>query len=129
MDGRVAVVTGASSGIGKATAERLARDGIRVVLADRTEAISLADEALAIAEAATHATNLIVACWGLGLVHLRKGDLRPARQAFERALDLCLGTELPLMYPSIASHLAPDQVARHAAPRGYAAGHGGGHGR
>jgi hypothetical protein len=25
--------------------------------------------------------------------------------------------------------LAPDQVARHAAPRGYAAGHGGGHGR
>ena len=48
------------------------------------EAISLADEALAIAEAATHATSLIVACWGLGLVHLRKGDLRLARQALER---------------------------------------------
>jgi len=69
------------------------------------EAISLADEALALAEPATHATNLIVACWGLGLVHLRKGDLRPARQALERALDLCLGIGLPLMYPSIASHL------------------------
>ena len=34
FEGRVAVVTGAASGIGFATAARLAQEGMRVVLAD-----------------------------------------------------------------------------------------------
>jgi NAD(P)-dependent dehydrogenase (short-subunit alcohol dehydrogenase family) len=38
MKGKVAIVTGAASGIGRATAELLAREGARVVLADRDEA-------------------------------------------------------------------------------------------
>ena len=47
MQNKVAVVTGAGSGVGKATALRLARDGFNVVLAGRRkEAIqSVADEA------------------------------------------------------------------------------------
>jgi NAD(P)-dependent dehydrogenase (short-subunit alcohol dehydrogenase family) len=38
MKGKVAIVTGAASGIGRATAELLAREGARVVVADRDEA-------------------------------------------------------------------------------------------
>jgi 3(or 17)beta-hydroxysteroid dehydrogenase len=38
VDGKVAIVTGAASGIGRACAERLAAEGARVVLADRDEA-------------------------------------------------------------------------------------------
>jgi NAD(P)-dependent dehydrogenase (short-subunit alcohol dehydrogenase family) len=52
FEGRTAVVTGAASGIGYATAERLARAGMRVVLAD-IERSALAD-AVAKLEGAGH---------------------------------------------------------------------------
>src|SRR5689334_19149238 len=37
LDGKVAIVTGASSGIGRAIARRFAAEGASVVIADRTE--------------------------------------------------------------------------------------------
>jgi len=46
---RVALVTGASRGIGAATAERLRRDGWRVVTAERSSGIDLSDPAAAVA--------------------------------------------------------------------------------
>ncbi|QJU52718.1 SDR family NAD(P)-dependent oxidoreductase [Herbiconiux sp. KACC 21604] len=39
IEGRVAVVTGAASGIGRATARRLAREGCRVVAVDREKVV------------------------------------------------------------------------------------------
>ena len=38
LQGKIAIVTGAAGGIGRARAVRLARDGARVVLADQTDA-------------------------------------------------------------------------------------------
>ncbi|RJP34085.1 MAG: SDR family oxidoreductase [Actinobacteria bacterium] len=45
LDGKVAVITGAASGLGKATALRFARAGAKVVLADITDAKEVAVEA------------------------------------------------------------------------------------
>lgn len=59
-EGSVAVVTGGASGIGLATAERLARAGLRVCLADRDEqALATAAEGLAaVGEVITHPTDV-----------------------------------------------------------------------
>jgi 3-oxoacyl-[acyl-carrier protein] reductase len=38
LDGRVAIITGSGKGIGKATAQRFAKEGARVVIATRSEA-------------------------------------------------------------------------------------------
>jgi NAD(P)-dependent dehydrogenase (short-subunit alcohol dehydrogenase family) len=54
LDGKVAVITGAASGIGRAAAQRFVAEGARVVLGDRAEAVN--DVAAALGEAAVAMT-------------------------------------------------------------------------
>jgi glucose 1-dehydrogenase len=58
LSGRTAVVTGASSGIGRAIAERLGRSGAHVVMSGRTEGPMKASADL-IAEAGGEATTIV----------------------------------------------------------------------
>ncbi len=55
--GRIAVVTGAASGIGLASVERLARDGFSVVLLDRSEEVTA--RAAALRDAGLQADSLV----------------------------------------------------------------------
>lgn len=56
--GKVAVVTGAASGIGRAIAERCCKEGMRVVLSDIEEApLSEASETLRVQGATVHAVR------------------------------------------------------------------------
>src|ERR1700722_19907498 len=56
LEGKTAIVTGSTSGIGRAIAQRFAAEGARVVVADRDRANS--EEAAAEIAAATHAQVL-----------------------------------------------------------------------
>ncbi|HEY7205960.1 MAG TPA: SDR family NAD(P)-dependent oxidoreductase, partial [Methylomirabilota bacterium] len=61
FSGRVAVVTGAASGIGLALAERFAGEGMKVVMADiEAGALATASEGLRRTGAAVHATRVDV---------------------------------------------------------------------
>jgi len=68
LEGKTAIVTGAAQGIGRACAERLAREGARVVLADTN-----AREATAAADAIT-ASGGIAASWACDVGHKRDVD-------------------------------------------------------
>jgi tetratricopeptide (TPR) repeat protein len=63
------------------------------------------DEGLRIAEAVAHPGSRMYAYHGIGLLALRQGDLARALPRLERAMGLCQGVDLPLVFPCIAAAL------------------------
>jgi tetratricopeptide (TPR) repeat protein len=69
------------------------------------EGRGFAEQAVRIAEAADHPYSLTVACYGLGAVHLRSGELAAAIAVLERGRDLCRADPLPMLFSVTALHL------------------------
>jgi tetratricopeptide (TPR) repeat protein len=69
------------------------------------EGRALGDEGLRMAEAAAHPASLMIACWGLGLLALRQGDLPRALPLLERAVGICQDADLPSWFPRMAAPL------------------------
>jgi tetratricopeptide (TPR) repeat protein len=65
----------------------------------------LGEEALRIAEVATHPGSLMWASWGIGLLSLRQGDLPRALPPLERAMSICHEVDLPVYFPHMAEAL------------------------
>jgi len=64
-----------------------------------------AEEAIRIAEKADQSYSLVIACLGLGSLHLLKGDLSRATCVLERAVDLCRRWTIPRWLPTAAASL------------------------
>ncbi len=69
------------------------------------EAITLAKEGIRIAEDANHLYTLSLAIFGLGKVHLLKGDLDTAVPVLERGLVLARVENFQVLFPFVASPL------------------------
>ena len=81
---------------------------LSVVLAERGEfagAIDAGEEALRIAQAASHSYSEVWARWSLGISHLYRGDFAQATGVLEQGLALCRAMELRLALPAVTSAL------------------------
>jgi tetratricopeptide (TPR) repeat protein len=76
-------------------------------LGDFAAAGPMGDEAARIAERADHPYSRIVAYFGVGGVHLRRGELEPATAMLERAIALCRvwDTQLRQLFLGVAPSL------------------------
>jgi len=69
------------------------------------EGFALGEEGLRIAEEVAHPGSLMVACWGVGELSLRQGNLSRALSLLERAVSLCHEADLPAYFPRMAGAL------------------------
>ena len=69
------------------------------------EGSALGEEGLQIAEAVAHPSSLMWACYGIGLLAIRQGDLPRALPQLERAMGICQEAGLPLFVPRMAAAL------------------------
>jgi len=62
-----------------------------------TEGLAHGEESVRIAEAVNHPNSLVNACYSIGDVYLRKGDVHQAIPLLERGLEVCRIWDLPLL--------------------------------
>ncbi len=74
-------------------------------LGDFPEGIARGEEAVAIAEAADHAYSRVLAAWGLGTLHVVRGDPERAIPVLERGLVVTRMADIPLLFPFVAAPL------------------------
>jgi tetratricopeptide (TPR) repeat protein len=74
------------------------------------EGSAIGDEGLQIAETVDHAGSLMTACWGLGVLSLRQGDLHKALPLLERAMSSCQEANRPAIFPLVAAALGAVQL-------------------
>ncbi len=74
-------------------------------LGDFPGGIAHGEEAVAIAEAADHDYSRVLAAWGLGTLHVVRGDPERAIPVLERALVLIRMTGTLLLFPFVATPL------------------------
>jgi tetratricopeptide (TPR) repeat protein len=74
-------------------------------LGEFPDGITRGEEAVAIAEAADHAYSQVLAAWGLGTLHVVRGDPGRAIPALERGLVLIRVADIPLLFPFVAAPL------------------------
>jgi tetratricopeptide (TPR) repeat protein len=69
------------------------------------EGLARGEEAIQIAETVNQPFTLSHAYLGVGLIHLRKGDLQPAIAVLEKSLRVCQTGDIQLLLPWVASSL------------------------
>ena len=70
------------------------------------EGIAQGQEAIRIAESVDHPYTLVHAEFGVGLLHLRRGDIDGAISVLERGVALCRVAAMPGPFPVVAAQLA-----------------------
>lgn len=134
LEGKVAIVTGASRGIGRAIAERLVADGAKVCITARTEE-TLTEVASALPEGsvmvvagksddAEHREAVmqqIAAKWGRLDILVNNAGINPV---YGKLIDIDLGAVRKLIEVNVVSMLAWAQAAYHHEGLGFAE-HGG----
>jgi tetratricopeptide (TPR) repeat protein len=68
--------------------------------------LALGNEAVEIAESIDHPHTVTIACFAVGILHARKGELEAARLSLERAVSLCRGRGIITLFPVSVSSLA-----------------------
>ena len=82
----------------------ISRAALALALAERGEfivAVARCTEAIQIAEAVGLSYSVTTTHRGMGLLHLRRGDLHQATRTLEHALEVCQGVDSPPLFHAV----------------------------